>query len=70
MKHTVLMLAITCFIGCSKNNLETISEVNESSLRTHIKILSSDDFQGRKPFSVGETKTINYITGVTQKLEI
>ena len=30
-------------------------------LGKHIAQLSSDDFTGRKPFSEGETKTINYL---------
>ncbi|MCW3119474.1 MAG: family metallo-hydrolase [Chitinophagaceae bacterium] len=31
------------------------------SLAKHIRELSGDDFQGRKPFTEGETKTINYL---------
>jgi len=34
---------------------------NKDSLIRHIKELSADDFQGRKPFTEGETKTINYL---------
>ncbi|MCD2423760.1 M28 family metallopeptidase [Niabella pedocola] len=34
---------------------------NTDNLVTHIKILSSDSFQGRKPFTEGETKTIAYL---------
>lgn len=35
--------------------------VSEASLRKHIEILASDDFQGRKPGTEGETKTLDYI---------
>ena len=31
------------------------------SLSKHIAVLSGDDFLGRKPFTEGETKTINYL---------
>lgn len=34
---------------------------NTDSLVKHIKILSSDSFRGRKPFTEGETKTIAYL---------
>lgn len=35
--------------------------VTEASLRAHIAVLASDDFQGREPGTAGETKTIDYI---------
>jgi Zn-dependent M28 family amino/carboxypeptidase len=34
---------------------------NKDSLASHIRILSSDTFMGRKPFTEGETKTIHYL---------
>ncbi|MCP4457938.1 MAG: M28 family peptidase [Cytophagales bacterium] len=56
-----LMLVIICLFGCSTKDQVIDAEVAESSLHHHIKILASDDFEGRKPFTEGETKTINYI---------
>ncbi|MBO9591825.1 MAG: M20/M25/M40 family metallo-hydrolase [Niabella sp.] len=53
-------------ISCN-NPGKTAADKEESpafstdSLVTHIKILSSDSFQGRKPFTEGETKTIAYL---------
>lgn len=41
---------------------ETVVEVSEASIRAHIKVLASDDFQGRKPFTAGEEKTLAYLT--------
>ena len=38
-----------------------ISALNADSLEKNIAVLSSDDFAGRKPFTEGETKTINYL---------
>ena len=62
MKQPVLVFIIFfCFIRCSTENKEIAIEVDETSLRAHIKTLASDDFQGRSPFTEGETKTINYI---------
>ena len=40
-----------------------LSAFNKDSLIRHIKELSADDFQGRKPFTEGESKTINYLKG-------
>lgn len=35
--------------------------VSEASLRQHIAVLASDDFEGRKPGTEGEKKTLDYI---------
>ncbi len=36
-------------------------DISEADLLGHIEILASDDFGGRKPGTVGENKTVNYI---------
>lgn len=46
----------------SAGNDEGLSVFNADSLAAHIAVLASDDFQGRKPFTEGETKTIDYLT--------
>jgi hypothetical protein len=33
----------------------------EDDVREHIAVLASDDFQGRNPGTIGETKTLNYL---------
>ena len=38
-----------------------LSAFHADTLAKHIVALSSDDFQGRKPFTDGETKTIDYL---------
>lgn len=35
--------------------------INDSSFARHIKMLASDSFEGRKPFTVGEERTIDYL---------
>lgn len=40
-----------------------IKTINANSLGKRIEVLASDDFMGRKPFTAGETKTINYLQG-------
>ncbi|MEP3226399.1 MAG: M20/M25/M40 family metallo-hydrolase [Parasphingorhabdus sp.] len=36
-------------------------DISEQNLRDHIEILASDDFEGRKPGTIGENKTVQYI---------
>jgi Zn-dependent M28 family amino/carboxypeptidase len=38
-------------------------EVSASNLLGHIKVLSSDEFEGRAPGTAGEEKTVNYLVG-------
>jgi Zn-dependent M28 family amino/carboxypeptidase len=45
----------------SNDGNEDLSSFHPDSLAQHIKDLSSDEFQGRKPFTEGETKTIKYL---------
>jgi Zn-dependent M28 family amino/carboxypeptidase len=38
-------------------------KIDPARLSAHIKVLSSDDFEGRGPATAGETKTVDYIVG-------
>ena len=60
------ILAISLFIACSTS----VSRIDEGdglevfsadTLKKHISVLASDAFMGRKPFTEGETKTVNYL---------
>jgi Zn-dependent M28 family amino/carboxypeptidase len=48
--------------SASFNPEDGLSIFNRDSLVRHILILSSDSFQGRKPFTQGETLTVDYMT--------
>jgi Zn-dependent M28 family amino/carboxypeptidase len=37
-------------------------KIDPAKLAAHIKVLSSDDFEGRGPATTGETKTVAYVT--------
>lgn len=72
-----LVFAGICFISCKQNgNSNSIAQadslaikaINDSSFAKHIEMLASDDFQGRKPFTSGETKSINYLKEEFNKL--
>lgn len=45
-----------------------IKAINDTAFSKHIAVLASDDFEGRKPFTEGETKTINYLKGEFEKM--
>jgi Zn-dependent M28 family amino/carboxypeptidase len=53
-----IILVISCK---QKDPVGDVSLFNTDSLAKNISVLSSDEFQGRKPFTVGEDKTINYL---------
>ncbi|AXY78746.1 M20/M25/M40 family metallo-hydrolase [Paraflavitalea soli] len=56
------MLATACNENKSATgNHEGAATMSADSLAKHIAVLASDEFQGRKPFTEGETKTINYL---------
>ena len=71
MKNTpILSLAVLFIWSCSpKNNYEEVyNSISEDNIKSHIAQLASDDFLGRKPFTEGETTTINYLKGEFEKL--
>jgi Zn-dependent M28 family amino/carboxypeptidase len=45
-----------------------LKAINDTAFSKHIAVLASDDLEGRKPFTEGETKTINYLEGEFKKL--
>ena len=62
-----LLLAGMAFMVVSCNQNKSIDEqdglpaFNKDSLVSHIKVLSSDEYKGRRPFTEGEVKTIAYL---------
>lgn len=57
----VLFLAACNSGETNVDDADGLSAFSADSLGKHISQLSSDDFMGRKPFTEGETKTINYL---------
>jgi Zn-dependent M28 family amino/carboxypeptidase len=60
-------------ISCNQNETSSSSNegagsFNRDSLMQHIKILASDSFEGRKPFSPGETKAVDYMQNAFKNL--
>ena len=70
VKRSFMLLASIIVLACNPQANEGQQEaaVATDALAEHIKTLSADDFQGRKPFTEGEEKTIEYIKQQYQKL--
>ena len=58
LSFVILTFAVACSAPTERFVKPTLSE---ASLERHLVTLSSDAFQGRKPFTDGETKTVNYL---------
>jgi Zn-dependent M28 family amino/carboxypeptidase len=61
-----LFFSAVLFSACSQTNnnadvKDGLSSINLDSLTRNIIVLSSDSFQGRRPFTEGEIKTVNYL---------
>jgi len=59
MKRTSLVVLATLLTACSEK--PPVSSISADSLLSEIKVLSSDEFEGRKPGTVGEEKTVAYL---------
>jgi Zn-dependent M28 family amino/carboxypeptidase len=55
------ILAFSCNQTAKIDEQDGLSAFNKDSLAGHIKVLASDEFKGRRPFTDGETKTIDYL---------
>ncbi len=70
MKNYLKILVIVLFISCGNDKKDTpiLVEVNQTTIGHHIERLASDEFLGRKPFTEGEVKTVNYLKDEFEKL--
>ena len=49
MKFLFLVVISLMILGCD----QSVNEINESNIHKHIKVLASDEFEGRGPGSEG-----------------
>lgn len=78
MKKIILFssCALLFFGSCKQSAKSTgagadslaIKAINDSSLTQYLSVIAADSLQGRKPFTNGETKTINYLKTQFEKL--
>lgn len=58
----VIVFLLSCNTTGTNTDNDGLAAFSKDSLAAHIKILSSNEFEGRKPFTIGEAKTIDYLT--------
>ncbi|WP_149275944.1 M28 family metallopeptidase [Pareuzebyella sediminis] len=69
MKKLILMAVLVTCMGCHTSEEGDITaKVSEETIGRHMERLASDDFLGRKPFTEGEVKTVNYLRDEFSKL--
>ncbi len=56
-----LFLTSLLLSACSKTSEQVATKINVVNLENHIVELSSDEYQGRMPFTEGEVKTVAYL---------
>jgi len=64
--NCLLFVSAVLLSACNQTNKQVevkdgLSSLNLDSLTRHIIVLSSDSFQGRRPFTEGEIRTVNYL---------
>lgn len=61
--HTIIatLAIVACQSGEQNSKEPTAVQIDSVTIEQHLAKLASDEFEGRKPFSAGETKTVNYL---------
>jgi Zn-dependent M28 family amino/carboxypeptidase len=69
ISHTSLILfsCAAIFAACTKKE-NPGQPITAEEIKSHIAVLADDSLMGRKPFTAGETRTINYISREFKKL--
>lgn len=68
-KITVFGWILCTSLGWAQNKMKNPEDfITDKSLRNHLKILASDEFQGRKHVTEGEEKTTAYLAKVYKEL--
>lgn len=75
MKFLIKSLSIICFTlfaNCTTKDqvAEAENTINSKDFENHVIALSSDEFQGRKPFTIGEEKATQYLANELKKMGI
>jgi len=70
MKNSLKFLVLVLFISCENDKTASSVEVDQTTIAHHIERLASDEFLGRKPFTEGEVKTVNYLKDEFEKLGV
>ncbi len=74
--HRIILLFATASVlflwSCGSNTANTGSsdlvQIDSTAIDSYIATLASDEFQGRKPFTEGETKTLDFLETTFEEL--
>lgn len=71
--NLIALIGLAVLAGCSSNSKKetaatTADTVLAADIKQHIAVLANDSLLGRKPFTVGEEKSIAYIAGQFKKM--
>ncbi len=71
-RFPIFFVLLIVFTGCINENnaLHAENTINSIDYERHLMTLSSDEFQGRKPFTIGEEKSVDYIANEFKKMGI
>ncbi|RFS22005.1 M20/M25/M40 family metallo-hydrolase [Chitinophaga silvatica] len=61
-------MTAACALNSQAQNHAATEAINSTALASHIKVLASDAFEGRKPFTRGEDSSVNYIAREFKKI--
>lgn len=64
----IILLGLFALIGCKAKDVADTSALSESTFRRHMAALSDDAFLGRKPFTAGEEKTVDYLVAEARRI--
>ena len=76
MRNTASALLLLLAVGCSKPAppppppTPAEDQITTASFVSHVKVLSSDEFEGRAPATPGGQKTVDYLAGELKKLGV
>ncbi|WP_316831888.1 M28 family metallopeptidase [Pedobacter aquatilis] len=65
------VLSTAVFSNCKEDKQTSVlGPIAAETIKSHVAVLANDSLEGRKPFTAGETKTVNYITFELKKVGI
>ncbi|EAR00337.1 putative Glutamate carboxypeptidase II [Maribacter sp. HTCC2170] len=73
IKNYLKFLVVAMLFSSCENDKKPntkIVEIDQTTIGKHIERLASDEFLGRKPFTEGEIKTVNYLKDEFEKLGV
>ena len=65
---SIVIILLTLFMGCESTDTTVDIEIDATTIGKHVEEISKDKYLGRKPFTAGETITINYLKDQLQNL--